>query len=70
MKNWKMVELTDVQMLQILMAFNHVQEDYKARFHDWDEWASKTKKEINERYDDLLEERYPPRTFEEICSES
>ena len=67
-KDWKMVELTDKQMLQILLALNHVPEEYKAKFHDWDEWADKTKEEINDCYDSLLKETIKPRTFEEIVN--
>ena len=67
-KDWKMVELTDKQMLQILLALNHVPEEYKAQFQDWEKWADKTKEEINDCYDSLLKETIKPRTFEEIVN--
>ena len=66
LKDWKMVELTDKQMIQILWALNHASEELKARFSDWDTWADKTKEEINECLDDLLRETTKRRTYEEI----
>ena len=65
-KDWKMVELTDKQMLQILMALNNVPEEYKAKFYDWDKWADLTREEINECLDQLVQENHSPRTYQEI----